>query len=171
MSTAESSKGRQDPYRSFRFRVELEYANHETVVASFTQFSGIRMTTDTLQARAGSDVRGVQSVIPTLTRFEPVTLSQGVVGDNEFLNWLFDAVPNDVSGPRTLPQGRNIRIVVLDDRGSTGIVWSLLNAVPIGYALSPMDGSNSEVLAESLTFAIGGVARVNERGLWEEMNW
>ena len=54
---------------------------------------------------------------------------------------------------------RTLNIVALDDRGNRGVTWSLKNAVPIGYELTPMDGGRSEVLSESLTFAIGGMER------------
>ena len=39
------------------------------------------------------------------------------------------------------------------------MVWSLKDAMPIGYELSPMDSSRSEVLTESVTFTIQGVER------------
>ena len=50
-------------------------------------------------------------------------------------------------------------MVALDDRGNRGVTWSLKNALPIGYELTPMDGGRSEVLSESLTFAITGMER------------
>ena len=49
--------------------------------------------------------------------------------------------------------------MALDARGERGVTWSLKNALPIGYSLTPMDGGRSEVLAESLTFAITGLER------------
>ena len=52
-----------------------------------------------------------------------------------------------------------LNIVALDDKGNPGVTWSLKNALPIGYELMPMDGSRSEVLSESLTFAITGMER------------
>jgi hypothetical protein len=39
------------------------------------------------------------------------------------------------------------------------VVWTLLDAMPIRYELSPMDSSRSEVLTESVTFAVQGVER------------
>ena len=51
-------------------------------------------------------------------------------------------------------------MVALDQRGRRGVTWSLKNALPIGYELAPMDGSRSEVLSESLTFAITGMERL-----------
>ena len=45
------------PFQAFRFLVEVESAG--VVVAAFTQFSGVRLQVDTLQARSGNDDRGV----------------------------------------------------------------------------------------------------------------
>ena len=130
----------QEPFKAFRFLVEVESGG--VAVAAFTHFSGVKMTVDTVQARSGNDNRGVQDYIPVLTRFEPVTLTKGVVGDNDFLDWLFSAAAG------------------LDDKGNRGVTWSLRDALPIGYELTPMDGGRSEVLSESLTFAITGMERI-----------
>ena len=96
-----------------------------------------------------------------MTSFAPVTLSKGVVGDNEFLDWLFSAAADSESGPTGKQLRRTINVVALDDRGRRGVTWSLKNAIPIGYELTPMDGGRSEVLSESLTFAITGMERIN----------
>ena len=39
------------------------------------------------------------------------------------------------------------------------LAWTLKDAMPIAYELAPMDGARSEVLTESVTFAIHGVDR------------
>ncbi len=145
------------PFRAFRFLVEVESSG--VLAAAFTGFSGVRMQVDTIQARSGDDGRGVQEYIPTLTRFEPVTLTKGVVGDNEFLDWLFAAAASANAGPRGERLRRTINIVALDDQGRRGVTWSLRDALPIGYELTPMEGSRSEVLSESLTFSVLGMER------------
>ena len=144
----------QEPFKAFRFLVEVESGG--VAVAAFTHFSGVKMTVDTVQARSGNDNRGVQDYIPVLTRFEPVTLTKGVVGDNDFLDWLFSAAAGPEAGPKGAGLRRTLNIVALDDQGNRGVTWSL----PIGYELTPMDGGRSEVLSESLTFAITGMERI-----------
>ena len=149
----------EDPFCSFRFLVEVEVENSGVVVAAFSQFSGVKMGVETLQVRSGNDDRGVQETVPVFTRFEPVTLTKGVVRDNDFLDWLFSAAAGPNAGPSGANLYRTLNIVALDDRGNRGVTWSLKNALPIGYELAPMDGGRSEVLSESLTFAIGGMER------------
>ena len=154
------------PLSAFRFIIEMEY--NGLVVGGFSQFSGVKMRVDTLQARSGNDPRGVQEVVPVMTRFEPVILTKGVIGDNAFLNWLFGASMNPYQGPNMLDR-RNLNVVAVNDSDNDGwyrgVVWSLKGAYPIGYELSPMDGGRSEVLTESLTFAIHGVERIVENGV------
>ena len=80
--------------------------------------------------------------------------------DNDFLNWLFSAAAGVHAGPSGENLYRTLNVVALDDRGNRGVTWSLKNALPIGYELTPMDGGRSEVLSESLTFAITGMERL-----------
>ena len=147
-----------EPFKSFRFLVEVE--KDGAVVAAFSYFSGVKVTVETIEVRPGSDSRGVRETIPVLTSFSPVTLTKGVIGDNDFLDWLLAAA----AGPNAGPKGgdslyRTINVVALDEHGKRGVTWSLKKALPIGYQLEPMDGRNSAVLSESLTFAIGGMER------------
>ena len=144
--------------QAFRFLVEVE--NGGVTVAAFSRFSGVKMEVQTLSVRSGNDSRGVQEYLPVMTSFAPVTLSKGVVGDNEFLEWLFSAAADSESGPTGRQLRRTINVVALDDRGRRGVTWSLKNAMPIGFELTPMDGGRSEVLSESLTFAITGMERI-----------
>lgn len=148
-----------EPFKAFRFLVEIEGAAG-TVMAAFSKFSGVKMQLQTIQVRTGADVRGVQEHLPGITHFENVTLTKGVVGDNEFLEWILSVTPSSTAAPTGKNMYRTINIVALDDKGKRGITWSLLNALPVAYELEPMDGSQSAVLSESMEFAIGGFSRV-----------
>ena len=146
-----------EPFKTFRFLVEVESGG--AVVAAFSQFSGVRVTVETVEARPGNDPRGVKETIPALTTFAPVTLTKGVIGDNDFISWLFDSVAGTNRGIKGDNLYRTINVIALDDKGRRGVMWSLKKALPIGYELTPMDSARSEVLSESLTFAISGVER------------
>ena len=150
----------KDPLRVFQFMGEAETSSGGRIVGAFSEFSGINMTLETVQARSGDDIFGVQEYIPALTRFEPVTLSKGVIGDNEFIEWLFQAAPR----PNSQPKGgadlyRNLNVVAWDGLYERGVIWTLKNAMPIGYQLGGMDASRSEILVETMTFAITGMDR------------
>ena len=143
------------PLKTFRFLVEVD----GKAVGAFTQFSGIKMEIRTIQARSGSDIRGVQEFVPVMTSFEPVTLTRGVIGDNEFLDWIFSAAASKHTGPTGVRLMRDISVIALDDVGRRGVIWTLQDAMPIRYELSPMDSARSEVLSESVTFGVGGMER------------
>lgn len=147
----------KDPFRSFRFLIEMAYGS--AVVGAFSQFSGVKFEVEHIEARGGDDLRGVPEGISTLTKFSPVTLTKGVVGDEAFLDWLFSAASGMETGPVFGVGPRTINVVALDDRGERGMVWTLKDAYPIGYELSPMDSASSAVLTESITFSIRGVER------------
>ena len=151
----ETIQFKNGPLTAFRFLVEVDGKE----VGAFTQFSGIKLQVQTIQVRAGNDPRGVQDYIPVMSSYAPVTLARGVVGSNEFMDWIFSAAASTLDGPTGSDLRRPIDVIALDERGRRGVVWSLKDAMPIGYELSPMDSSRSEVLTESVTFAIQGVER------------
>lgn len=150
---------RSRPFTTYRFLVET-MGDNGAVVGAFTGFSGIRMSNQMVQARVGNDIRGVKDNFPGITEYQHITLSKGVIGDNDFLNWLFNSVaPGAMTGPQGKNAYRNLDIVALTDTAERGIVWTLINAIPAGYQLAPMDASRSEILVEEIEFAIAGVTR------------
>ena len=120
------------------------------------------MEVETLEGREGWDLRGVKISTPVLTRYEPVTLSKGVVGDCDFLDWIFAASAGDYTGPSGSSLRRTIDIITLNDLGQPGVTWTLSGAMPIGYEVPQLDGSRSEVLTESLTLSYTGMKRKAE---------
>ena len=141
------------PLKAYRFLVEVD----GSAVGAFSQFSGIRMEVQTIKARGGNDDRGVLNYIPVLTSYEPVTLSNGVIGDNVFMDWLSSVSAVGLSGPKGKLIKQDLNVVALDDMGKQGVIWTLYNAMPIGYQLSPMDSSRSEILMETVTLTIEGM--------------
>ena len=146
-----------EPLQAFRFLIKI--GDGEQVEAAFARCSGIRMQVETLQFRSGDDNRGVKEYTPVFTGHAPITFTKGVVGDYEFWNWILEASANASSGPRGNNLRRTIHICGLDKYGNTKVDWTLSQAMPIGYELSELDGSRSEVLMESVTFAFTGLKR------------
>lgn len=151
-----------EPIQAFRFLIRVD--GSEKISAAFSKFSGVKMEVETLQYRSGEDSRGVKEYTPVFTSYTPVTLSKGVVGDNEFLDWMLSASADVHTGPTGKNLRRTIEVVTLNERGNPGVIWTLQGAMPIGYELAPLDGSRSEVLTESITFAITGMKRTTQPG-------
>ncbi len=156
----------KDPLKAFRFLIKVEGNGNKEVSGAFMQCSGVKVDVQTIQARAGSDPRGVQEYIPVGTRYSPVTLTKGIVGDSDFLQWVFDSAARTSEGIKGDDLYRTLSIIALQDetgedgQGKHGVTWILRNAVPIGYELHQMDSSRSEVLTESITFAYSGLQRI-----------
>ena len=148
----------QEPLKTFRFLVEVESEDNR-IVAAFSNFSGVSMKIDMVSYRSGAEIRGVTDDIPALTSFERVTLTKGVIGDNEFLEWIQAVAPGLTEAPTGKSKYRTINIVALDDKGERAVTWSLLDAIPVEYRLGSMDSTNSAVLSETIEFAIGGFKR------------
>lgn len=146
-----------EPIQTFRFLIRVD--GSEKISAAFSKFSGVKMEVETLQYRSGEDSRGVKEYTPVFTSYTPVTLSKGVVGDNEFMDWLCASSASMLTGPTGDKMRRTIDVIALTDQGIPGVTWTLQEAMPIGYELAPMDSSRSEVLTESITFAFTGMKR------------
>ena len=147
-----------EPMRSFRFLIRVDGG----ISAAFTGCSALKMETETLEARTGADLRGVRDYTPVLTRYTPVTLRRGVVGDCDFFDWVCAATAGSNTGPTGKNLRRTVEIVTVNDRGLPGVIWTLTGAMPIGYEVSPFDSGRSEILTESLTLAYTGLRRRTE---------
>lgn len=163
-------KRNDDPFLSYNFVVKVgtkKDKNKKTMVGSFSEFSGVNMTVETIQARSGNDRFGVQEYVPVLTRFEPVTLSRGVVRDNKFMDWLFSAAASLQKGPTGGEElYRDLEVMIGDGEFDTkekvfkrNVTWTLQNALPIGYQLGAINANSNDIVVESMTFAITGISR------------
>lgn len=146
----------REPFTAFRFLVEVE--SEGAVVAAFSEFSGLQMNVDTLTFRSGAD-NGAVSDVFVHTRHENITLTKGVIGDNDFLDWIHSTMKHNGELPTGSDVYRNINIIALDDIGNPGVTWTLLNCCPVSYQLSPMSATQSAVLTESIEFGFGGIYR------------
>jgi hypothetical protein len=72
---------------------------------------------------------------------------------------MFSAAASPHTGPSRIGLRKSINVIALDELGTNGVVWTLQDAMPIRYELSPMESTRSDVLTESVTFAIQGVDR------------
>ncbi|MDR1217190.1 MAG: phage tail protein [Oscillospiraceae bacterium] len=149
---------KNDPLGAYRFIVGVE-GESAAVTAAFAQFSGVSMQVETVKVRTGAEWRGVLREIPALTTFQNVRFSKGVIGDNEFLDWILSAAPDEISAATGKDMRRTINVTAVDRNGKSAVRWTLYEAMPVQYELSEMDGMNSAVLTETIVFAITGFKR------------
>lgn len=148
-----------EPFKAYKFLVEVENPGGNVIVAAFSAFSGVRMKVDVMRGRVGTEARGVYGNTPGLTSFENVTLTKGVVGDNEFLDWILSVAASDVAPPTGQNMRRSITVVALTDQNKRGVEWKLINCLPVGYSTSQLNAGQSSLLTETIEFAIEGFKR------------
>lgn len=94
------------------------------------------------------------------TSFAPVTLSKGVVGGSEFLDWMLSASADVHTGPTGANLRRAIDVITFNDRGRPGVSWPLQNAMPIcPPGRQPQRGAHRES-----HLSIAGIKRTTQPG-------
>ena len=140
------------PYRVFRYRVDIDGISR----AGFSEVSGVSMNTDVVEYREGDDLRNTPRKLPGLTKFGNVTLRWGVTDDSDFLEWLLSVAPSKQAPPTGLVR-HDITITLIDDSGSDGPSWHLINAWPAGYTVPDLNGTGGDVAIQSLELAHEGL--------------
>jgi phage tail-like protein len=141
---------RHDPYRNFRFRVEIG----GIALASFSEVQIGATTTDVIEYREGTDAPHVRK-LSGLTRYGNVTLKRGMTSSRELSDWQQQIVAGQLLGSR-----RPVVIVVQDESGADQARFVVADAWPVRYEVGALDAKGNEVLIELLELANEGIERV-----------
>ena len=98
------------PYRTFRFEVEIDGMSR----GGFSEVSGFDLNVDVVEYREGNDLRNTPRKLPGLIKYGNITLKWGLVGDFEFLDWIYTVPASDQAGPTGIER-RNMTVRLLDD--------------------------------------------------------
>ena len=130
---------RFDPYRTFKFQVVIDGA----VVAGLQKMSALKKTTEPVQWRdAGSP--SFQRTMPGGTKYEPVTLEQGLTHDKVFEDWANMVNNFDGDVAMSLKDYRkNITVNVLNLQGTVAISYQLYRAWVSDFQALPDLDSNA----------------------------
>ena len=74
---------RDDPYRGFNFRIELD----DATVASFSECSGLTFDTDPVEYREGTDIPLHVRKLTGLRKFANIALKRGFTDNTELWDW------------------------------------------------------------------------------------
>jgi phage tail-like protein len=138
---------RKDPYRNFRFRVEIDGLQQ----AGFTDVSGFDSTVDVVEYREGNETTTVRK-LSGLTKYGNISLKWGITDSTEIYNWYTDVTKGNV-------QRKNISIVLVDETGSDKSRWNFINAWPSKYDAPDFSAKSSDVGIESLDIVHEGMVR------------
>lgn len=141
---------RQDPYRNFRFRLEIDGIQ----TAGFSEVSIAPTTTDVVEYREGTDPAHVRK-LSGLTKFGNVTLKRGATGSLELFSWHKQIVSGQLAANR-----KKVVIVVQDESGADQARYVVSEAWPIKYDAGDLNAKGNDVFIETLELVNEGVERV-----------
>lgn len=149
---------RYDPYRTFKFQVVLD----GKAVAGLTKMGALKKTTEVVNWRAAGDP-SYQRSMPGGTKFENVTLEQGLTHDLVFEEWAnsVNNVADGDAGMSLVNFRRDIVINVMNLQGVPAMSYHLRRAwVTEFQAMPEMDANNMNTVGiQTITLAHEGFVR------------
>ena len=142
---------RKDPYRQFRFRVEIDGISQ----AGFSECSFADTTTDAVEYREGDEIPTARK-LSGLTKFGNITLKWGITDTMEIYNWSQQIIDTGAEGAR-----RNMSIILIDEAGSDKARWDITRAWPTKYDPPDFSAKGNEVAIETLEIVHEGFKRVS----------
>lgn len=142
---------RNNPYGAFNFLVSLGDGDEASVIAGFSDVSGLGTEINYSEYRNGNDPVNTVRKVPNTFKQEDVTLKRGLMGSTDLFKWIKD-VREGADGRRT------VTITVLDEARKPVAAFRLANAQPkkwVGPTLAAKGGG--EVAMEELHLAHEGV--------------
>lgn len=142
---------RKDPYRNFRFRVEIDGITQ----AGFTDATIPDSTTAPIDYREGTDPVHNRK-LSGLTTYGNITLKSGLTDSTELYEWRKLVVEKGAQAAR-----RNLSLVLVDEAGDDKARWNVMEAWPTKYDPSDFSAKGSEVVIETLDLVCEEVQRVS----------
>lgn len=138
---------RNDPYRNFRFRVEVEGLTQ----AGFKEVSGFDASIDVIEYREGNEVTTPRK-LPGLTKYGNITLKWGTTDSMELYEWIQECIEGTI-------ERKTITIIAVDEEGGDVATWQVIEAWPTKYTAPDFDAMSTDVAIELLEFAHEGMTR------------
>jgi phage tail-like protein len=142
---------RKDPYRQFRFRVEIDGITQ----AGFSECSFADTTTDPVEYREGDELPTARK-LSGLTKCGNITLKWGITDTTEIYSWRQQIIDTGAEGAR-----KNMSIILVDEAGSDKARWDITRAWPTKYDPPDFSAKGNEVAIETLEIVHEGFKRVS----------
>ncbi len=141
----------QDPYRQFRFRVEIDGITQ----AGFNECSFADTTTDPVEYREGDEPPRFRK-LSALTKYGNITLKWGITDSMDIYDWRQQVIDVGAEANR-----KNISIILIDEAGDDKTRWDIERAWPTKYDPPDFSAKGNEVAIESLEIVHEGFKRVS----------
>ncbi|HJQ82465.1 MAG TPA: phage tail protein [Candidatus Binatia bacterium] len=139
---------RVDPYRNFRFLVELDGIQQ----AGFSECTGFGSNVEVVEYREGGDISTVRK-LPGKVSYPDITLKWGTTDSRELYDWHRAAVQGEI-------QRKNGSIILQDDAGTEKVRWNFFNAWPSKWDGPDFNAKGNDVAIDTLTISCERVERV-----------
>ncbi|MBF8277364.1 MAG: phage tail protein [Candidatus Brocadiaceae bacterium] len=141
---------RVDPYRNFRFKVEIDGIQ----TAAFSEATIPGSTTDPVDYREGTDAPH-QRKLSSLVKYDNVTLKKGLTDSLELYDWRKKVEQRGAGVAR-----KNLSLLLVDEEGNDKARWDVVEAWPTKYDPSDFSAKGNEVVIETLELVHEGVTSV-----------
>ena len=138
---------RVDPYKDFRFLVEID----GIVQAGFSECSGFGSDVEVIDYREGGDSATVRK-LPGKTSYPDITLKWGLTDSRELYDWHRAAINGAI-------ERKNGSIILQDDVGDEQVRWNFFDAWPSKWAGPALNATGNAVAVETLTVTCEKVER------------
>lgn len=138
--------GRKNPYRKFRFLVELE----GLIVGGFSEVSGLQAKTDVETAEEGG-INNYEDKLPKKTKYPNLVLKRGIIDSNEIWKWHQDVVNGKINR-------KSGCIILLDSMGNEKLRWRFTQAYPVKWSGPELKADGNDVAVESLELVHEGIS-------------
>jgi phage tail-like protein len=140
---------RERPYSQFNYLVDLGTGDVDSPHAGFQEVTGLGVEVTVSEYRNGNEPINAPRKINTMYKATDVTLKRGLIGAEDLYEWL-----DQVRAGAQQEALRNVRISLLsEDRRSTAVTWTLINARPMKYTGPSLNGKGTDVAIEELVLA------------------
>jgi phage tail-like protein len=129
----------QDPYKGFRFRVEI----HGIQQAGFSECSAHSSHLEIIEYREGGDPIFVRKFTGKVS-YPDITLKWGITDNQDLYNWHLQTVKGNI-------QRQSGSIVQLDDTGQEKIRWNFFSAWPSKWDGPTYNAKGNELSIATLT--------------------
>lgn len=140
---------RSDPYRNFRFRVEIDGVE----AGGFSEVSGLHHDIETEDYVEGG-VNGYVHKLPKSVKHPNVVLKRGLTDADNLWKW-----QHSVGKKRAKIERKTINVILLDDQGQAKVTWRCLQAYPVKWGGPDLKGDANTIAIETLELAHCGIER------------
>lgn len=147
---------REDPYPAYNFLIELPVieADAGSVLAGFSEVSGLEIEQQMIRYRNGNDRRLTPRQVPGLVSYAPLVLKRGITGSNALWQWMAACNDGDC-------EPSNGVVSLLDEQRIVVMQWDIVGALPQRLSGPTLNANASGIAIERLELSHTGLSLRN----------